>query len=65
MPDKLIAVGIRFVPSDFKVRKKTFNRFLKGNSVGRKLIILKVILKIRWIEAAPVDHGSEELLSSF
>jgi len=53
----LISVTIALIPSDFKVRKETFYRFLKSDAMSGKFIALEVILKVFRTEAAPIHHS--------
>ena len=53
---KLITVFECFISSNLKIRKKTLNSFLKGNSMIAKLIVVEIILKVRWIKTIPIYH---------
>ena len=55
-PNELIAVTIGFVTAYFKVREKTFDRFVKSHMVRSEFVALKVVLKVSWREAVPIYH---------
>ncbi|OGP90456.1 MAG: hypothetical protein A2156_01860 [Deltaproteobacteria bacterium RBG_16_48_10] len=54
--NQLVAITIRLVPPDLKVREEAFYCLFKCDVMCSKFISFKVIFKVFGCEAVPVNH---------
>jgi hypothetical protein len=56
--DQLVTIPVFLIPTDLILQEKAFHRFLESDAVIGKLVALKIILEVRWLEKVPVYHDA-------